>query len=395
MIKSAILKLTLASVIMFPVGKASGIALAQSKALKSSLATHDKDAWNCMCVIDCSGKTQGAACIKALEDLIQQGKGLQLAGAVNGFIGLNTGSIIATSLALGQDPMEITEAIDQLSAKLITPKEVACCLGCLGKTTKLAGYFVDGSDFSTENDGIINNYDAIKLDRKAKALISNVTAGSEWDLKTGLTILSTSNSKDFSEQVLVAITESDAAAKANVAKVAFSTILDAAKMATHTAITVGGEKINQSAAQKALDIMTKIDDVSSKVEKVSANTLFKQNLVMNLAEPTPEKPLFLLGFKAVTSGGEALRTFYDQEIEDNSIKATYTVEIPANYYPSKDEPFDLIMENIKSSIDTCMQSKRLDSAKSTEIIAEFLASRKVPEIENSVMESDLEEVDLA
>ena len=378
-----VLALTMAGSLM-----AAGLE-SSSIALKAALDRSPAESYQCLCSIDCSGKTQLAACLKMaelLEQELSENEGVEnvpLSDVFKGFIGLNTGALPAAAIALGQNASAVCDILPKTSSKLITPKGVSCCLGCLGTSTKMANYFIDGDvDPMTEAPRTENNYDAIKLDSNAITAISNVTSGGEVDLRSCLTVLSTSESTDFSEQVLAAIQESDNATKENAVKIAFNTIMEAAKTATSVAIAIGGEKINKSSAEKALDIMTKIDETA--VGEALENTFFKRNLAQNLAHPSSDSPLFILNLKAETTTDRAVKTFYDQEIGDNFVEVTYTARIPIGAYPGGKVSFDLAKSNVESSVFNCMQNIRLDSAKSTDIVADFLTASKLAKIRNRV-----------
>ena len=360
------------------------------ESLGAFLENHPENAYKCFCTFDFRGKTQLAACLrmaKIFEQELSENENdadVPLSDVFQGFVGIDYGSMLATAMALGQKTSDVYAVLSQLPSKMVTPVEVTCCLGCLGKTTQLASYLIDGNDPIMDSPGVENNYDAIKLDdADSVTAISNLTSGGEADLKSCLTVLSTSTSENFSEQVMAAMNESDNAAKANAMKIAFDTILDAAQTATSAAITLGGDHINSTAAGKALDIMTKVEDGSEKFGKSLENANFKRNLVQNLVHPTSETPIILVNFKAETSNETALKTIYRQELGENLVKITYTTKIPVGYYPSKKVPFELVNANIESSVSNCMQSIRLDSAKATDILVDKLTAIKLAKLQEN------------
>lgn len=361
-----------------------GALSAMDSELESALGKLDKSKVQCYCVCEFDGKSQlaaGTEMTRILEEKLAQNEGkdkAKLSDYIDGFIGISSGALIASNSALGRGAANIEEIIPSLKSKMIMPKCVSGCLGCIGKTTQLASYFINGVSDSDDKSKIEveDNYDAIVMDHDSIGSISHITSGTESDLKSGLTILSMSEDPNFSEQVITAIKESDNAAKKNITKFAFDEILDAAKNITSVAIKVGGSGINKKAAEKALDIITKVGESVEKVDKVSKNDLFKQNLTKNLREPTKESPIVVIDLKAKTGDGSAIKTNMSQEISDNFVQVTYLTEIPLSMYPTKKLSFDVVKPNIKLSIKDCMQIKGYDSAKATKTLTNFLAAVK-------------------
>ena len=374
---------TIVSIPVF-IGGLSAMDLKPSDELKSALEGLDKSKVQCYCVCEFDGKSQlaaGTEMAKILEEELAENEDVEnakLSDYISGFIGISSGSLIASNSALGGYAADIEKIMPSLSSKMIAPKCVSGCLGCIGKTTQLASYFIDESSVDyDDSDKIEDNYDAIVMDSDAIGVISHITSGTEHDLKSGLTILSMSEDPDFSEQAITAIKESDNAAKKNITKFAFDTILATAKTVTSLTMNVGGSKINKTAAEKALDIMTKVDESVEKLDNALDNTLFKQNLTKNLGKPTKDSPIVVIDLKAKTGEGSAIKTNMSQELSDNFVKVTYLTEIPLSIYPTKKLPFEAIEPKIKLSIRDCMQSIRLDSAVATDILTDFLTAVKL------------------
>lgn len=355
-----------------------------SDELKAALDTLDKSKVQCYCVCEFDGKLQlaaGTEMFQILEEELAENEHLSsvnLSNYINGFIGISSGSLLASHIALGGNSANVKEAISPLNSKMIAPKVVVGCLSCLGKTTQLASYFIDESYAELdEPKKIEDNYDAIVLDSNAISAISHISSGTDHDLKAGLTILSTSEKTDFSEQILAAIRESDDAAKKNATKIVFDTLLETAQNITSLTIDVAGSRINKTAAEKALDIMTKIEKGFEKVDSALNNTLFKQNLVRNLAEPTAECPVVIIDLKTQTGNGKSIKTSIQQKFKENFVKVTYLTEIPLSMYPTKKLAFETVEPKIALSVKDCMQSIRLDSATSTDILTDFLTEVKL------------------
>lgn len=367
----------------------SSAELKPSEQLRGALDRLDISKVQCYCVCEFDGKSQLAAGIemsKILEEELAENEGVATtklsSDYIGGFIGISSGALIASHLALGGHAADIEESLRSLTSKMIAPKSLSGCLACVGKTTQLASYFIDPSnDDFDDSEKMENNYDGIVMNSDAISAISHITSGTDYDLKSGLTILSTSENPDFSEQAIAAIKEADNAAKKNMTKFAFDTILDAAKTVTSITMEAAGSRINQTAAQKALDIMTKVGEGAERIDSTLNNTLFKQNLTRNLATPTAECPVLVIDLKAKTGDGNAIKTTMSQEFRDNFVKVTYLTEIPLSLYPSKKLPFETIERHIDLSIKDCMQSIRLDSAKATDILTDFLTAVKLKKCE--------------
>ncbi len=374
----------------------SSAELKPSEQLRGALDGLDISKVQCYCVCEFDGKSQLAAGIemsKILEEELAENEGVATAKLsdytaklsdyyIDGFIGISSGALIASHLALGGHAADIEESLRSLTSKMIAPKSLSGCLACVGKTTQLASYFIDSSnDDFDDSEKMENNYDGIVMNSDAISAISHITSGTDYDLKSGLTILSTSENPDFSEQAIAAIKEADNATKKNMTKFAFDTILDAAKTVTSITMGAAGSRINQTAAQKALDIMTKVGKGAERIDSTLNNTLFKQNLTRNLATPTAECPVLVIDLKAKTGDGNAIKTTMSQEFRDNFVKVTYLTEIPLSLYPSKKLPFETIERHIDLSIKDCMQSIRLDSAKATDILTDFLTAVKLKKCE--------------
>ncbi len=374
---------TIASIPFF-IEAALSAELKPSERLSTALAGLDKSKVQCYCVCEFDGKSQLAAGIemsKILEEELAENesiKTVKLSDYINGFIGISSGALLASHSALGGHAVDIEETVRSLNSKMIAPKCVAGCLSCLGKTTQLASYFIDSSNGDFEDlEKIENNYDGVVMDSDAISTISHITSGTDCDLKSGLTILSTSKNPSFSEQAIAAMKEADNAAKKNITKFAFDTILDTAKTVTSLTMEVAGSRINQTAAGKALEIMTKVGEGAEKIDSTLNNTLFKQNLAKNLATPTAECPVVIIDLKAKTGSGSAVKTTMLQKFRENFVKVTYLTEIPLSLYPTKKLPFETIEPKIDLSVRDCMQSIRLDSAKATDILTDFLTAVKL------------------
>lgn len=354
-----------------------------SDELKTALDSLNKSKVQCYCVCEFDGKSQlsaGTEMFQILEEELAENEHLpsvNLSNYINGFIGISSGSLLASHIALGGNSANVKEAISPLNSKMIAPKGVVNCLSCLGKTTQVASYFIDPTTEFDDIEKIEDNYDAIVLNSDAISAISHISSGTDNDLKTGLTILSTCEKPNFSEQILAAIKESDNAAKKNATKIAFDTLLETAQNITSLTIDVAGSRINKTAAEKALDIMTKIEEGVGKVDSALNNTLFKQNLVKNFSEPTAECPVVIIDLKTRTGNGQSIKTSMQQEFKENFVKVTYLTEIPLSMYPTKKLAFETVEPKIALSVRDCMQSIRLDSATSTDILTDFLTEVKL------------------
>ena len=360
--------------------------------LSQALDKFDKSKVQCYCVCEFDGRSQLAAGVhmaKMFEGEFGENDGkpsTALADLFQGFIGISSGALLAVPLALGQNASDVEVVNAELTSKLITPKGVSNCLSCMGTSAQIASYFVnDGPEFNDESEPakLVNNYDAIVLDNKAISKISDMAAGEDADLKAPLTILSTSTSANFAEQTLAAIKETDAAAVKNATKLAFDTLLKTAQTVTSVVVNVAGKtdvKIDKTAAEKALDIMTKVDTYTGRLNTVLDNTVFKKNLVQNLGSPTAEKPVLVINLKAKTGSGNAIKTSLTQETANNFIKLTYTTELPLGMYPSKKLTFNEMKLMIESSVVKCMESNKLDSAESTDIVSDFLTAAKLAKV---------------
>lgn len=357
---------------------ASGITTNDSNALKKALDGFDKEKVQCYCVFEFDGKSQLAAGAR-MASIFEEALGPEaLAESFHGFIGISSGSLLAAPLALGKPVADVEKVNDSFESKLITPKGLSCCLKCTSKATKMESYYEVKPGEERDED----NYDAIKLDKLSKATIGTLAAGDVSDLKTHLSILSTNNSSDFSEQVISAIDEADKAAKKNAVKVAFKTILEAAEKAVEEGIELGkdgkfGDNIDLSGAQKALEIMSKIDKGVDKVDDILDNTFFKRNLTKTLGNPTEESPVLLIDFRAKTPIDDmTVNTTYKQEISENLVKISYKTKIPYNYYPDKKLSFENVKTLLNNSINSRMLDKDLDSGKSTKVLIDFLKAVK-------------------
>jgi len=361
-----------------------------SDELKAALEGLDKSKVKCYCVCEFDGKSQlaaGTEMSKILEgelleneNKILQDKNLpsmRLSDYINGFIGLSSGSLLAAHMALGGNASGIKEALLSFDSKMIATECAAGCLNCVGKTKQIASYLANNDAETGNAPEQIDSYDAIVLNQKAIGTISRVSSGTNYDLKAGLTILSTSKSNSFAEQVIAAIDESDNAAKKNVAKIAFDNLLGTAIAAVELAGDIAGQKINKTAAGKALDIMTRIGEGVEKVNSVLDNTLFKRNLIQNLAKPTKTTPLLVIDLKSQMGTGKAIKTSMKQEFRENFVKVTYLTEIPLSMYPTKKLSFETVNSQIGDSVKDCLQNIRLDSARATDILTDFLTEVKL------------------
>lgn len=351
--------------------------------LAEALESFPSDSTRVIIAMVASGKTQTYAVAEqtkmfeeAIADLTKN-PDFHVADVSHDLIGIGSGSILTAHTALGGKPSTVIDEIKDCKTKMITPRSVHCCLSCLGTSAKVAHYLLDENGEITESSSVENNYDAFKQNATNVDTIARLTTGTEYDLQTGFAVLSSSTSSDFSERVLAAINETDAAAKANSLKVGLNTILDSAKVATSAAIAVGGKRINHESANKCLNILTEGGETYTKICKragrILGKTVFTKSLKDSLLNPTPDAPTLLLILSATTAQTSILKTLYEQEIGDNIIKAMYTTKIPLAYYPHKSLSYDSCCTMIDSALQNCMQSSHLESAKCTDLIVNKLS----------------------
>lgn len=356
-----------------------------SNQLSQALDKFDISKLKVIGVFEGDGKSQLAAIThmaKVFEEELAENEmsvDIKMANYFDGFIGMSSGSILAAALALGAKSDEVSKAIAPLESKLIIPSGAYSCLGCAKATTQIVSAYTTNTEYTSnaaeEKAKAQNQYDAFTSNPAFTTAVSNVTSGEKADLKTGLNILTLNTSDNYSDKVIAADAEKNAAAKKNMGKIIFDDILDAAKTATVAAIKYGGKQIDQSAAAKALDIMKKTEEVVNNVSNVVDKTLLKQSPVTWLTDDTP---ILIIDFNGDTGTGNALTTnFSFDNSEPNRVKVTYTTAVPANMYPTKKLSFDVVRPQIDSSVKNCMQSIRLDSAVSTNMLADFLTKIKL------------------